>query len=63
MTQKYLAVTLLTTAALLGGATVALAQAGSADRMKSGSDQVPMADQRFMMKAAQGGWRRCNSEN
>jgi putative membrane protein len=49
MTQNYLAVTLLTTAA------IALAQAGSADRMNSGTNQVPMADQHFMMKAAQGG--------
>jgi putative membrane protein len=49
MTQNYLAVTLLTTAA------IALAQTGSADRMNSGTNQVPMADQHFMMKAAQGG--------
>jgi putative membrane protein len=48
MTRTYLAVTLLLTAA-------AHAQTGSSDRMKSGSDMVPMADQHFMMKAAQGG--------
>jgi len=49
MTQNYLAVTLLMTAA------IALAQTGSADRMNSGTNQVPMADQHFIMKAAQGG--------
>jgi len=48
MTRTYLAATLLLTAA-------AYAQNGSSDRMKSGSDLVPMADQHFMMKAAQGG--------
>jgi putative membrane protein len=48
MIRTYSAVTLLLTAA-------AFAQTGSSDRMKSGSDMVPMADQHFMMKAAQGG--------
>lgn len=55
MTRKHIAVTMLTTAAFVGGAVVALAQAGSSDRMKTGSDAVPAADQQFMMKAAQGG--------
>lgn len=48
MIRTSLAVTLLLTSA-------AFAQTGAADRMKSGSDMVPMPDQHFMMKAAQGG--------
>jgi len=35
--------------------TAILAQNGSSDRMKAGSETIPMSDQHFMMKAGQAG--------